>query len=72
MPLQNCHSAIVLRTYEPDAEKIEGMDDIDDLVANKREAWRATAAKARRMQLRYKKHLTNRLVRKNFFDDLTE
>ena len=28
---------IVKRTYEADAEKIEDVDDLDDLVADKRE-----------------------------------
>tara|TARA_B100000963_G_scaffold48435_1_gene36677 strand:- start:918 stop:1082 length:165 start_codon:yes stop_codon:yes gene_type:complete len=54
---------MVRRTYESDAVKIEDADDLDDLVADKREAWRATSDKARRRQRRYKKRLTNRLVR---------
>tara|TARA_B100001121_G_C18158745_1_gene375744 strand:+ start:157 stop:321 length:165 start_codon:yes stop_codon:yes gene_type:complete len=54
---------MVRRTYESDAVKIEDADDLDDLVAVKREAWRATSDKARRRQLRYKKRLTNRLIR---------
>ena len=54
---------MVRRTYESDAAKIEDVDDLDDLVADKREAWRATSDKARRRQRRYKKRLTNRLVR---------
>ena len=54
---------MVRRTYEADAAKIEDVDDLDDLVADKREAWRATSDKARRSQRRYKKRLTNRLLR---------
>ena len=50
----------------------ESVDDLDDLVADKREAWRATSDNARRRQRRYKKRLTNRLVRQDYFDDLTE
>ena len=60
---------MVRRTYESDAAKIES---VDDLVADKREAWRATSDNARRRQRRYKKRLTNRLVRQDYFDDLTE
>ena len=63
---------MVRRTYEIDADKIEYVDDLDDLVTDKREAWRATTDNARRRQRRYKKRLTNRLVRQDYFDDLTE
>ena len=44
---------MVRRTYESDAAKIEDVDDLDDLVADKREAWRATSDNARRRQRRY-------------------
>ena len=60
---------MVRRTYESDAAKIESVDDIDELVTDKREAWRATSDKARRRQRRYKKRFTNRLVRQNYFED---
>ena len=60
---------MVRRTYESDATKIKDVDDLDDLVADKREAWRATSDKARRRQRRYKKRLTNRLVRQDYFED---
>ena len=60
---------MVRRTYESDAVKIESVNDIDELVADKREAWRATSDKARRRQRRYKKRLTNRLVRQEYFED---
>ena len=63
---------MVRRTYESDATKIESVDDIDELVADKREAWRATSDKARRRQRRYKKRLTNRLVRQDYFEDEIE
>ena len=36
------------RTYEADAEHIETADDLDDLVLDKREGWRANSSKARR------------------------
>jgi hypothetical protein len=51
------------RTYEADAERIETADDLDDLVHDKREGWRANSNKARRRQRRYKKRLTNGLLR---------
>ena len=66
---QNYHFSMVRRTYEADAAKIEDVDDLDDLVADKREAWRATSNKARRRQRRYKKRLTNRLLRQDYFED---
>ena len=63
---------MVRRNYESDATKIETVDDIDELVADKREAWRATSDKAIRRQRRYKKRLTNRLVRQDYFEDELE
>ena len=63
---------MVRRTYETDAKKIESVDDIDELVADKCESWRATSDKARRRQRRYKKRLTNRLVRQDYFEDELE
>ena len=48
------------------------MDDIDELVADKREAWRATSDNARRRQRRYKKRLTKRLVLLEAFEELEE
>ena len=63
---------MVRRTYESDATKIEDVDDLDDLVTDKREAWRATSDKARRRQRRYKKRLTNRLVKRDYFEDKME
>jgi len=59
---------MVRRTYESDADKIEYVDDLDDLVADKREAWRATSDNARRRQRRYKKRLINRLVRQDYHE----
>ena len=63
---------MVRKTYESDATKIEDVDDLDDLLADKREAWRATSDKARRRQRRYKKRLTNRLVKRDYFEDKME
>lgn len=60
---------MVRRTYESDAAKIESADDIDELVTDKREAWRANFDKARRRQRRYKKRLTNRLIRQDYYED---
>ena len=54
---------MVQRTSLKDAAKVEVADDIDDLVSDKRAGWRATAAKGRRRQRRYKKRLTQELLR---------
>ena len=54
------------RTYEADAEYIETADDLDDLVQDKREVWRANSSKARRRQRRYKKRLTHELIRNDY------
>ena len=54
------------RTYEADAEYIETADDLDDLVQEKRESWRANSSKARRRQRRYKKRLTHELIRNDY------
>ncbi|MEL6680620.1 MAG: hypothetical protein AAFQ51_18100 [Pseudomonadota bacterium] len=51
------------RTSPKDARNVEIADDVDDLVTDKREGWRATAAKARRRQRRYAKQLTTELKR---------
>ena len=51
------------RTREADAELIETVDDLEELVQDKRESWRANASKARLRQRRYKNRLTNELAR---------
>ena len=51
------------RTREADAELIETVDDLEELVQDKRQCWRANASKARRRQRRYKNRLTNELAR---------
>lgn len=51
------------RTSLQDATNVEVADDIDDLVSDKRAGWRATAAKECRRQRRYKKRLTQELIR---------
>ena len=51
------------RTREADAELIETVDDLEELVQDKRQSWRANASKARRRQRRYKNRLTNELSR---------
>ena len=72
LPRQNYFLVMVRRTYESDAAKIEDVDDLDDLVADKREAWRATSDNARRRQRRYKKRLIKRLVLLEAFEEITE
>jgi hypothetical protein len=50
------------RTYEADGEHVQTADDLEELVHDKRQGWRANPAKARRRQRRYKKRLTQSLV----------
>ena len=52
------------RTSPRDAERVETADDLDDVVQDKRAAWRASAAKARRRNRRYAKRLTAELKRR--------
>ncbi|MAA56656.1 MAG: hypothetical protein CML52_04365 [Rhodobacteraceae bacterium] len=54
------------RTHEADAELIETVDDLEELVQDKRKSWRANSSKARRRQRRYKNRLTNELIRLDF------
>ena len=49
------------RTCESDGLIIETADDVEELVSDKRQGWRANAAKVRRRQRRYKKQLTNEI-----------
>ena len=51
------------RTYEKDADFVEIADDLENLVADKRIAWRASATKARRRQRRYKNRLTYEILK---------
>ncbi len=60
-PRQKYETAMARRTYESDGLNVETADDIDELVADKRQGWRANAAKARRRQRRYKKRLTKEI-----------
>jgi hypothetical protein len=50
------------RTSPKDANRIDDASDIEDVVSDKRHAWRASAATARRRQRRYKKRLVEELV----------
>lgn len=52
------------RTSPRDAERVETADDLEEVVVDKRSGWRANAAKARRRQRRYKKHLTEEMLRR--------
>jgi len=51
------------RTYERDAVLIEIADDLENIVRDKREIWRASPSKATRRQRRYKKRLLNELLK---------
>ena len=50
------------RTSLKDAKRIENGSDIEDIVSDKRQGWRANAATARRRQRRYKKRLVDELA----------
>ena len=50
------------RTSPKDAERVEMADDVEDVVADKRAGWRASPAKARRRQRRYKRRILDELV----------
>ncbi len=51
------------RTSPDDARRISVAADLEDIVQDKREGWRATGSKARRRQRRYKNLLTTQLVK---------
>ena len=51
------------RTSLNDAKRVAIADDLDDLVRDKRESSRATAAKARRRQCRYMKPNSDEIAR---------
>ena len=50
------------RTYESDGHLVVDAQDLDELVKDKREGWRASQAKARRRQRRYKKRILTELA----------
>lgn len=51
------------RTYPKDAVQIEEAADLEEIVKDKRAEWRATGAKARRRQRRYKALLVQQLIK---------
>jgi hypothetical protein len=51
------------RTKPSDAEHIVEADDLQTIVKDKREGWRANGATARRRQRRYSELLTRQLIR---------
>jgi hypothetical protein len=50
------------RTSLNDVDKIDNVDDIENVVFDKRQQWRANNQKARRRQRRYKKRMVNELA----------
>lgn len=50
------------RTSPKDAANVNFANDIDDIVIDKRNQWRANAAKARRRQRRYKRLITQEIL----------
>ena len=52
------------RTYEKDAEFVDEADDLEYLVKDKRECWRANPSKVTRRQRRYQNKLVNNLFKR--------
>ena len=50
------------RTYENSAYEVSQATDIEELVNDKREQWRASTSKANQRQRRYKKRITKPLL----------
>ena len=50
------------RTYENTANHVSNATDLEILVTDKREHWRANTSKANQRQRRYKKRITKQLV----------
>tara|TARA_B100001564_G_scaffold192255_1_gene161522 strand:- start:848 stop:1024 length:177 start_codon:yes stop_codon:yes gene_type:complete len=50
------------RTYENSAYEVSQASDIEKLVNDKREQWRASTSKANQRQRRYKKRITKQLL----------
>jgi hypothetical protein len=57
------------RTSPSDAHDITQADDLQHAVHDKRETWRANAAKARRRQRRYTGLLTRELLKQGGVDE---
>jgi len=60
------------RTYESDAQYVENVDDLDDIVQDKRAEWRQSNSKARRRQRRYKKRLTHELLKQHGWTEMED
>ena len=71
MQVLKCTKPLVMtrRTYEADTKHFETANDLDDLVQDKCEGWRANSSKDRCRQRRYKKRLKNELLRMDYSDD---
>ena len=52
-----------LRINDNDAFFVERADDLEHIVKDKREIWRANISKANRRQRRYKKRLINKILK---------
>ena len=53
------------RTYENSANQVIHASDLEMLVTDKREHWRANSSKANQRQRSYKKRITKQLIRIN-------
>lgn len=56
------------RTYPGDINRVSQAADLEEVVQDKREGWRASKDKARRRQRRYKNLLTQQIVRNGMPD----
>ncbi len=54
---------MVKRTYPAAAGTVIDVADMDDVVQDKREGWRASTSKARRRDRRYKNLLTREILK---------
>ena len=52
-----------LRTYEKNASRIDTVNDLEEIVKDKRVTYRANSAKANQRQRRYKKRLVKQLLK---------
>lgn len=57
------------RTSISDADHVDTADDLEHVVHDKRAAWRAGDARARRRQRRYKQLLTRQLLKRGPVDE---
>lgn len=67
--MQNISNHMPRRTSLKDAIHVDDASDLENVVSDKRQGWRANAATARRRQRRYKKRLVGQLANITQEDD---